>query len=928
MRPDESTGGNGAHYRDQAEFARQRTRPAATVEQQPADPWHPASSATQSDPEVAAALEEYLNAVRSGSPPSREEFLDRHPEIATVLDECIAGLEFIQGAGIQFATGPDSRPSPTLEDTTLPSRARLGDYRILREVGRGSMGVVYEAEQISLGRQVALKVLPFAAAIDPRQRQRFLIEAQAAAQLHHPHIVPIFAAGCDQGVHFYAMQFVDGRSLAELIDEFRREKTDAPELADRAGSASNGQAIESLSSPAAADSPTVTLVDQPVDPLRGQRPRSDPAHGTPRSSSATGSSQKARARGYALARLGIQAAEALEHAHALGVVHRDIKPANLMVDTRGELWITDFGLARFRGDVSLTRSGDIVGTLRYMSPEQALAQHGVVDERTDIYALGLTLYELLTLRPAFDGRDHAELLRQIAQDEPIPPRRLDASIPRDLETIVLKAIRKEPSSRYTSAQELADDLVRFCDDQPIQARRPTALERTRRWARRHKQIVLTTVSVLLVALIGAAALVGVQAKKTELMRQELLSYVKQSFSPIDAITIAAMGQATQAAQAPGAPPEMLRKQMAEVYSKALDFYEHAAGLPPIDIASRTIIARAHFRMGFTHSCMSLYDYWKDETRKSHLEKAKANYNGAVKEFEQLLAEAPGNLEIRAHLADALGEWGLGFFLIRTSGPQAALPTYRRAIEIRRELVLDPRAEPLLIGGELVKLLDLSMTLENVLQQTGQTQEAEKLRQQNMSTSENLAASLASSERRHEPAAALAEYGKILFGSHNLKAASDILRLSLEFEPDQADVLNALAWALVSVPDAPPYNPQEGLTAIRRAVDLVPGLWAYWNTLGVAAYRVGDYKTAVEALAKSMSLNKPGDASDYFFMAMTRWKQNQPAEARKWFDRGKALKLENKSENPEELKQFQAEAEVVLGLPKAPSVSASKPEASH
>jgi serine/threonine protein kinase len=862
---------------------------------------------------VAAALEEYLDAMRSGSPLSREVFLDRHPEIAAVLDECIAGLEFIQDAGLQFGTGPDARSSPSLEETDLPSSARLGDYRILREVGRGSMGVVYEAEQISLGRQVALKVLPFAAAIDPRQRQRFLIEAQAAAQLHHPHIVPIFAAGCDQGVHFYAMQFVDGRSLAELIDDFRREKADAPELPDGTGSAPNGRVIEASSSPAAPESPTVTLVDQPVDPSRGQQTPSDPVHGTVRNSSATGSNQKARARACALARLGIQAAEALEHAHALGVVHRDIKPANLMVDTRGELWITDFGLARFRGDVSLTRSGDIVGTLRYMSPEQALARRGVVDERTDIYALGLTLYELLTLRPAFDGRDHAELLRQIAQDEPIPPRRLDTSIPRDLETIVLKAIRKEPSSRYSSAQELADDLVRFCEDQPIQARRPTVLERTGRWARRHKQIVLTTVSVLLLALIGGAALVGVQAKKTESMRQELLSYVKQSFSPIDAITIAAMGQATQAAQAPapGAPPDTKRSQMAEVYSKALDFYTHAAELPPIDVVSRTIIAQAHFRMGFTHSCMSMYDYWKDMSRADHLAKAEANYRKAIAQFEQLIAEVPGDLEVRDHFADALGEWGLGWFLRTTRGPQLALPIYRRAIEIRRELLLDPRADQAVLSGELVKLVDLSLQVASDLEQAGHAHEAEVLRQENDSIYQTVIPNITGREHRKAAASPLSSLGMNLVAQHNPKSAADILRLSLLLEPDQALALNNLAWTLVSVPDVPPYDPQAGLTAIRRAVELDPGQWSYWNTLGVAAYRTGDYKTAVEALERSMSLNKGGDGSDYFFMAMTHYRQSQPDEARKWLDRGKAWTVKNRPDDPE-LKQFQAEAEALLG----------------
>ncbi len=158
------------------------------------------------------------------------------------------------------------------------------------------------------------------------------------------------------------------------------------------------------------------------------------------------------------AALGIQAAEALDHAHKLGIVHRDIKPANLLLDVQGNLWITDFGLARLQDDAGLTITGDLLGTLRYMSPEQALAKRGYLDHRTDIYSLGATLYELLTLRPAIDGQDRQEVLRKIAQDEPTPPRRLNPAIPRELETILLKAMSKEPGSRYATAQELADDL--------------------------------------------------------------------------------------------------------------------------------------------------------------------------------------------------------------------------------------------------------------------------------------------------------------------------------------------------------------------------------------------------------------------------------------------------------------------------------------
>jgi serine/threonine protein kinase len=174
-----------------------------------------------------------------------------------------------------------------------------------------------------------------------------------------------------------------------------------------------------------------------------------------------------------VARLGVQAAEALQHAHDMGVIHCDIKPSNLLLDGRGDLWVTDFGLAHVQVEASLTLTGDLVGTVRYMSPEQALAKRVAIDHRTDLYSLGATLYELLTLLPAFTGSDRQELLRQITFEEPRPPRRLHRAIPAELETIVLKALEKNPADRYATAQELADDLRRFLEDKPVRARRPT-----------------------------------------------------------------------------------------------------------------------------------------------------------------------------------------------------------------------------------------------------------------------------------------------------------------------------------------------------------------------------------------------------------------------------------------------------------------------
>ncbi|MBI3468745.1 MAG: serine/threonine protein kinase, partial [Planctomycetes bacterium] len=203
----------------------------------------------------------------------------------------------------------------------------------------------------------------------------------------------------------------------------------------------------------------------------------------------------------------------------MGIIHRDIKPSNLLLDVRGNLWIADFGLARIltpshlggdgRGEGrDLTLSGDLIGTLRYMSPEQTLAKRVVVDHRTDIYSLGVTLYELMTLQPVFPGQDRQELLRQIAFDEPRPPRRLNKDIPAELETIVLKAIAKNPAERYASAQELADDLDRLLKDEPIKARRPSLVQRTRKWARRHQAPVSAAAVCLIVVVAALAGSIG------------------------------------------------------------------------------------------------------------------------------------------------------------------------------------------------------------------------------------------------------------------------------------------------------------------------------------------------------------------------------------------------------------------------------------
>jgi serine/threonine protein kinase/Flp pilus assembly protein TadD len=428
---------------------------------------------------MGEVMDEFLERQGRGEQPDIEEYAVRYPQLAAVLRQMLPALRVMHVSATNHPRENGSLSTP------IEPEGPLGDFRIVREVGRGGMGVVYEAVQISLGRRVALKVLPFAAALDAKQLQRFRNEAQAAAHLHHQSIVPVYYVGTERGVHFYAMQFIQGRTLAEVILELRSISAGG-ECPSASRVSSTGAAGAPGSAPKLAPTPDTLPIAGLSTECATRRPEFFRT----------------------IARLGVQAAEALEHAHQEGVVHRDIKPANLLVDGCGHLWITDFGLAHCQSQVGLTMTGDLVGTLRYMSPEQALAKRDLVDHRTDIYSLGATLYELLTLAPAIAGNDRQELLAQIAFEEPRPPRRLDKTIPPELETIVLKAMEKIPADRYATAQELADDLRRYLEDRPIRARRPTWLEQARKWARRHRSVVWSAAAASFVALAVLAGSAG------------------------------------------------------------------------------------------------------------------------------------------------------------------------------------------------------------------------------------------------------------------------------------------------------------------------------------------------------------------------------------------------------------------------------------
>ena len=456
----------------------------------------PSASAEEADLVAAELIEELATRLQAGETPDLEACAREHPECAERIRRLLPAVQVLADLGRAPAAQTDSgAPGPRLRV--------LGDFRLRREVGRGGMGVVYEAEQISLRRRVALKVLPFAAMLDPRQLQRFHNEARAAACLQHPSIVPVHAVGCDRNVHYYAMQFIEGQTLAAFIHGLREQagleerRNARPTTARDTGPTGRSGLPPTVARP---EQPTTSYPPPPDQPTSAADTAVSP---TPPS---TGRGTRAPSFFRRVAQLGVQAAEALEHAHQQGVVHRDVKPANILLDARGNLWIADFGLAQFQAEAGLTASGDLLGTLRYMSPEHAKGGRRVYDHRVDVYSLGVTLYELLTLERAFPGEDRMELLHQIITEDPRPARRVDQAVPADLETIVGKAMAKNPDERYATAQELAADLKRFLEDRPIRARRPSLWQQGLKMARRNQPYVwslgLSAVLAVLLSVVG------------------------------------------------------------------------------------------------------------------------------------------------------------------------------------------------------------------------------------------------------------------------------------------------------------------------------------------------------------------------------------------------------------------------------------------
>jgi serine/threonine protein kinase len=391
----------------------------------------------------------FADQLRDGRLASIEQYAEAHPALADEIRELFPVI-----LAMEVSKRDRDAPAMCREIPQELSFDRLGDCRLVREIGRGGMGVVFEARRGPDDERVAVKWFPWRMAAMSHWRERFEHEAKTVETLKHPHIVPLLGTGEDDGHPFYVMQFIDGISLDWILKrlsetdtllfeseiERHRKASDRSKTTDK----SRGSNADMTSAAAAIDKANAGSGMQ----LRGLRRNS----------------------WRLFARIAAQAGKALDYAHRQGVLHNDIKPANLLLDRTGKTWVADFGLARPLDPPDSPEGRGLAGTLRYMAPERF---SGWFDELSDLYSLGITLYELVTRRAAFEVQDRAALIKAITTAGPIAPRQIDDEIPRDLETIILQAIRRDPDERYYSVEAFVADLGRFLNGERIRAKRPS-----------------------------------------------------------------------------------------------------------------------------------------------------------------------------------------------------------------------------------------------------------------------------------------------------------------------------------------------------------------------------------------------------------------------------------------------------------------------
>jgi tetratricopeptide (TPR) repeat protein/tRNA A-37 threonylcarbamoyl transferase component Bud32 len=772
---------------------------------------------------LGEALAEYLRSADSGRPPDRQAWLARYPDLAEELEAFLAAQDRLErlarplrqvveaiadGEPSTDASGEGTGP----EQPGTPVPGQIADYEVLGELGRGGMGVVYRARQKGLKRLVALKVIRMRELVSADEARRFRAEAEMAAALDHPHVVPVHEVSEHEGQLFYSMRLMEGGSLAAQLERFR---------------------------------------DDP----------------------------------HAAARLVATVARGVHHAHQRGILHRDLKPANILLDTEGQPHVSDFGLAkRVESDGSLTQTGAIVGTPQYMAPEQTQGQKGAVTTATDVYGLGAVLYALLTGKAPFRGDTVLETLEQVREREPASPRRSNAKVDRDLETICLKCLAKDPGRRYGSAEALAEDLERWLNGEPIQARRVGTGERIRKWVRRRPALAALAAVSALASLALVSGLLwhdarmkaaAEEARQERDIADEERRWARQAVD--DMYTEVAE---KWLARQPHLTP--LERQLLE---KAERYYQHAAEQTGSDPEVRRQAAKARSRLGAL------------QFRLNRPDDAAESLRTAIVALEQLRADFPEEADFRYELG--LSQERLGQALSLAGRAREAEEALQQGIGLLEELAaaFPERAE------YRVQLAETQEKLAGVLERLGQGNAAEKMYQQAIEAQQNL---------RDEALADVQRCSALAFSQGSL---AGLLVNSGRHREAEQPCLQALAL-LQKLP-----------ATARRMPSFRAQRSAWLNTLGATLSRTGRLAEAERAFRDALTVQEElaGDfpnvpecqaalAARYGNLGVVLKAMGRPDDAEKAYTRAIEILRQTAKDRPNVplFRQNQAEFEYNLG----------------